>query len=135
MTATAGASPVTGPNDDVQAAVRGNYEAQRKSMVAGDASALGQLLTEDFMLTHMTGYEQTRREWLTHVASGEMTYHHITDVAITVSGDTTEPVLTARTRTDATIWGGRGTWPLQLAIHYTHDTGQWLAAYTIASTW
>lgn len=126
---------MTGTDDDVDAAVRGNYEAQRNSMVAGDASALAELLTEDFMLTRMTGYEQTRREWLTQVASGEMTYHRITDVDLTVGGEATEPVLTARTRTDATIWGGRGTRPLQLEIHFTHDAGRWLAAYTIASTW
>jgi len=56
-------------------------------------------------------------------------------VDVIVGGDATEPVLTARTRTDATIWGGRDTWPLQLEIHVTHDTGKWLAAYSIASTW
>ncbi|GAA2495472.1 nuclear transport factor 2 family protein [Terrabacter carboxydivorans] len=125
---------MTGPNDDVDAAVRGNYAAQRDSMVAGDAPALAEQLTENFTLTHMTGYEQPRRDWLTQVPSGEMAYHRITDVAVTVGGDATDPVLTARTRTDATIWGGRGTWPLQLEIHFTHDTGQWLSAYTIAST-
>lgn len=121
--------------DDLETALRENYGAQRDSMLAGDADTLGQLLAEDFTLTHMTGYEQSRDEWLAQVASGEMTYHRILDVAVTVRADSGEPVLTARTRTDAAIWGGRGTWPLQLEIHFIRATGQWLAAYTVASIW
>ncbi len=45
------------------------------------------------------------------------------DVTITVDPDDESPVLTARTRTEATIWGGHGTWPLQLEIHYTPTVG------------
>jgi hypothetical protein len=60
----------------------------------------------------------------------------MSDVAVSVAGaDTDEPVLTARTRTDATIWGGRGVWPLQLQIHFVHHGGRWVAARTVASTW
>src|SRR4051812_39638487 len=113
---------VTKSRDETEAALRENYEAQRAGMLAGDSEALGELLADGFTLTHMTGYEQSRSEWLGQVSSGEMTYHSMQDVAVTVNlgGDT--PVLTARTRTDATIWGGRGGWPLQLEIHFTHES-------------
>jgi hypothetical protein len=58
------------------------------------------------------------------------------DVAITVRDvDTDEPVLTVRTHTDATIWGSRGVWPLQLEIHFTLVDDRWVAAHTVASTW
>jgi hypothetical protein len=128
------------PNDvepnAVEEAVRAGYQAQREAMVAGDAEALADQLAADFTLTHMTGYLQSRREWLAQVASGEMSYHAMEDVAVSVKdADTSEPVLTARTRTDATIWGGRGVWPLQLEIHFERRDGRWLAAETIASTW
>src|SRR5687768_4413312 len=106
----------------VEAAVRANYQAQRDAMVAGDVEALADQLAADFTLTHMTGYVQSRHEWLAQVDSGEMTYHAVTDVTVSVEEtDTGEPVLTARTRTDATIWGGRGVWPLQLEIHFVQD--------------
>jgi hypothetical protein len=66
------------------AAVRGNYEAQRRAMVAGDADALGALLADGFTLTHMTGYRQPKAEWLADVRSGEMTYHAMDDVQVTI---------------------------------------------------
>jgi hypothetical protein len=67
-------------------------------VVTGDAEALGEQLAQGFTLTHMTGYLQTRQEWLAQVASGEMTYHSIDDdVAVDVrDADSAEPVLTVR---------------------------------------
>src|SRR4051794_40566463 len=104
MSSNVAADPVNAVNA-VKAAVRAGYEAQRDAMVAGDAEALGEQLAQGFTLTHMTGYLQTRQEWLAQVASGEMTYHSIDDVAVDVSdADSAEPVLTVRSRTDATIW-------------------------------
>jgi hypothetical protein len=120
----------------VETAVRASYDAQRKAMVAGDAHALGGQLAQGFTLTHMTGNVQSRREWLEQVDSGEMTYHSIEDVAVSVEvADSGAPIVTARTRTDATIWGGRGLWPLQLEIHFADDGDRWVASHTVASTW
>jgi ketosteroid isomerase-like protein len=117
------------------AAVRANYEAQCRAMVAGDADALGALLAEDFTLVHMTGYRQPKGEWLADVRSGAMTYHAMADVDVSVEDSGGSPVLIARTQTEATIWGAHGTWPLQLRISFTRTGGAWLAAGTVASTW
>jgi hypothetical protein len=120
----------------VGAAVLASYQAQRDAMVAGDTEALADELADGFTLTHMTGYVQSKREWLAHVDSGEMAYHAMADVDLRVADtDTAEPVLVARTLTDATIWGGRGVWSLQLEIHFHHDGSRWAAARTVASTW
>ena len=120
---------------EVAAAVRANYEAQRDAMVAGDADRLGELLTDGFTLTHMTGYQQPKAEWLADVGSGAMTYHTIKDVDVTVELDDATPMVTASTRTEATIWGSNGTWPLRLRIRFSHERGSWLASETVASTW
>jgi hypothetical protein len=73
----------------VETAVRASYDAQREAMVAGDAHALGDRLAHGFTLTHMTGYVQSRREWLEQVDSGEMTYHSMEDVSPSASRTTT----------------------------------------------
>src|SRR3954466_5733192 len=104
-------------------------------MVAGDADALGALLAEDFVLVHMTGYRQPKDEWLADVRSGAMAYHAMEDVDVSVDASGGVPVLTARTRTEATIWGASGTWPLQLRITFTREGTAWVAADTVASTW
>jgi hypothetical protein len=50
--------------------------------------------------------------------------------------DGSAPELTARTLTDATIWGARGTWRLQLRTTYALDKrGLCKTATTRASTW
>jgi hypothetical protein len=120
---------------ETAAALRANYAAQRQAMVAGDADGLGSLLADDFTLVHMTGYRQPKAEWLADVRSGEMTYHSMVDVDVDVDAFSGSPVLTARTRTEATIWGAHGTWPLQLRITFTHADGAWIAAGTVATTW
>lgn len=111
------------------------YEAQRDAMVAGDADALGVLLADGFTLTHMTGYVQEREDWLADVRTGRMAYHSMNDVSVTVSVEDGCPVLDSRTRTDATIWGGRGTWRLRLVIRFERADDTWIATSTVASTW
>jgi hypothetical protein len=112
---------------EIAAAVRANYKTQRDAMVAGDADALGALLAPGFTLTHMTGYRQP--------GAGAMAYHVIEDVEVVVHVDDTAPVLTVRSRTEATIWGTHGRWPLRLRIRFTRVGGSWLASDTVASTW
>ncbi len=65
----------------------------------------------------------------------QMTYHAIDDVDVSVDLEGGTPVVTARTRTEATIWGGHGIWPLQLRIHFARVGDSWLASNTVASTW
>jgi hypothetical protein len=78
-------------------------------MVAGDAHALGGRLAHGFTFTHMTGFVQSRREWLERVASGEMNYHSMEDVAVSVEGaDTGAPVLTAQPQCPRCL---RPAWP------------------------
>jgi hypothetical protein len=126
---------VTVDDTDIRTAVLANYEDQRRAMVAGDADALGELLAADFTLVHMTGYRQPKAEWLADVRSGAMTYHAMADVDVSVDVSGDAPVVTARTRTAATIWGASGTWPLQLRITFKRAGSSWIAAGTVASTW
>jgi hypothetical protein len=120
---------------EVATAVLANYEAQRRAMLAGDAEALDALLAEGFALVHMTGYRQPKAEWLADVRSGAMAYTSMEDVEVSVDVSGQEPVVTARTRTAATIWGASGTWPLRLSVTFTRDGASWLASGTVASTW
>ncbi|WP_435110941.1 nuclear transport factor 2 family protein [Nocardiopsis synnemataformans] len=118
-----------------ESVVRSNFAAQEDAMVRGDGEALGALLADGFTLTHMTGYRQTKAEWLDQVRTGEMAYHRVenVDVAVDLSGGA--PVLLARTRTEATIWGAHGTWRLRLRIRFAEVDGVWLAAESVASIW
>ncbi|PNH78706.1 nuclear transport factor 2 family protein [Arthrobacter sp. AFG20] len=106
-----------------------------EAMVAGDVAELDGILSEDFTLTHMTGYVQSMAEWLEAIESGQMRYHRIETVEATLSTEGTVTALTARTRTDATIWGSRATWRLTLHSLFEPHGDDWVITGTVASTW
>jgi len=118
-----------------RAEILDNYRAQLRAMVDGDTVTLAELLTEDFSLTHMTGYFQPKQEWLAQMRAGQFVYHDAQerDVSLHVDGDTAR--LVGRITTDATVYGARAKWPLQLTMDYTRADGRWLASRSEATTW
>lgn len=121
---------------DIPAATaRALHDALFGAMVAGDVAALASILTDEFTLTHMTGYVQSKSEWLDAIETGQMQYHRMETVEATISAEGTTPGLTARTLTDATIWGSRSTWRLTLRSWFEPRGDEWVIARTVASTW
>ncbi|MBT2551714.1 nuclear transport factor 2 family protein [Arthrobacter sp. ISL-5] len=118
-----------------RAEILDNYRAQLRAMVDGDADVLGELLTEDFTLTHMTGYLQAKQEWLAQMRAGQFVYHDAQErnVSLHVDGDTAR--LVGRIVTDAAVYGSRASWPLQLTMDFIRKSGRWLAARSEATTW
>lgn len=104
-------------------------------MVAADTGCLAAMLTDDFHLVHITGYDQPRAEWLAHIDAGQMQYHASEEKLVAVKVDGNKATLTGRNLVKATIWGMRGTWPLQLDIDLSLQNGRWLMSEARASTY
>jgi hypothetical protein len=121
-------------SSEAQAEVVEAYRAMYRGLLERDTGLLDGLLDSEYTLTHMTGYRQSRQEWLQQVDSGEMRYHSARPVStsVEITGDTA--VLVGNDVVDATIWGGQGTWNLQLTTTYQHRDGAWLALRTVATT-
>lgn len=116
--------------------IRALYEGMYRAMIAKDTVALGRLLTEDSVLVHMTGHRQSRKEYLSEIASGVLNYYSVeTDaLEITVDGDTAR--MTGRSRVNAAVYGGgRHTWRLQMDLQLRKENGMWRIAYSRASTY
>lgn len=111
-TNTEGAA-VTAGEPSAASAVLANYAAQLDAMRAGDTTALAALLTDDFTLTHITGYRQPKAQWLSEMDKGQFRYHSVEqlgDPVVEVTGETA--TLTHRIITDATVYGSRNRWRL-----------------------
>lgn len=121
--------------DATAGAIEALHEAMCEAMVDGDVAGLDSILADGFTLTHMTGYLQSKAEWLEAIESGEMQYHRMETIQATPGTDATVPELTARTLTDATIWGSRATWRLTLRSWFEPRGDEWVIARTVASTW
>jgi len=63
------------------------YRQMYRFMVAANARGLKGLLTDDFVLVHITGYTQPRDEWLAHIDSGRMRYFAEDEDAIYLRGE------------------------------------------------
>ncbi|MFC9772490.1 MULTISPECIES: nuclear transport factor 2 family protein [unclassified Pseudarthrobacter] len=97
---------------------------------------LNELLHPDFIAVHITGYEQTKAEWLAQIRSGQMAYHDVQELSATVTlgSENTTAVVVTKNLVTATIYGARGTWPLESTTTYTYDGGAWNDIRSTATT-
>lgn len=108
------------------------YREHVRLMVAGKVAELGDLLTSDFHLVHMTGTVQTKDEWLDDIATGAMDYHRAIEDDVTVTGENS---VVGQDRVNATVWGSSGTWRLELALTCVENDGRWMIQNVQASTY
>jgi ketosteroid isomerase-like protein len=120
-------------SSDTEAQVVEAYRAMCSGMLKRDTDLLDALPDDGYTLTHMTGYRQARKEWLHQIDLGEMQYHRVQQdsTSVEVAGDTA--VLIGRDVVDATIWGSRGTWSLELTTSYERRADAWIAVRTVAA--
>ncbi len=125
------ASPEQSTRDKVITAFR----AQLQAMVDGDTDALDALLDPGFTLTHITGYEQPKAEWLSQMRAGQFAYHRVEEVDVTVEVASATARVLGRFVTDATVHGTRADWRLKLTMDYAREHGKWTALRSAATTW
>jgi ketosteroid isomerase-like protein len=127
--------PTPPGDDDARDGVLTAYREHLQAMTDGDTDTLDELLDDDFTLTHMTGYVQPKAQWLAEMRGGQFRYHHIEEGATTVELHSGRARVVGRTVTDATVYGTRADWRLQLTLQYENKGGHWVALHSVATTW
>jgi len=72
-TSSAAPSGATATPSDDEAAILAANANQTRWMIDADVQQLGQLLDDGFTAIHISGYEQSKTEWLDQIRSGQMT--------------------------------------------------------------
>ncbi len=111
------------------------FRMQLAAMQQGDRTKLSELLSPDFTLTHMTGYVQPKDEWLSQMQSGQFLYHYIDEKSISIDLHGDEAELVGRLVVNATVYGSRATWRLQLTQHLSRWKETWIIHDCVATTW
>ncbi len=111
------------------------YQKMYRAMVERDTTALSSILADNFHLVHMTGYDQPKDEWLSHIESGRMQYSTSVKESVRVDVKGTKATLIGQNRVEADIWGVKGVWPLRLEIECSYHNGRWLMLSAHASTY
>ncbi|APX71738.1 nuclear transport factor 2 family protein [Companilactobacillus allii] len=113
------------------------YRIENQAMVAKDISKLDEILKSSMHLTHMTGYVQSKLEWIDQIQNEEMKYFSSTEnniKDIKINGN--KASLVGQNQVRASIWGGGvNTWPLQMKMYFTKQNGQWIISDQVASTY
>ncbi len=120
---------------DTSTAITTAHREMYRAMLSGRTDQLAPLLDDGYVLTHMTGFRQPKREWLAAIESGEMRYHAAEEESVRVEVSRDTAVLVSRSVVTATIYGARGTWNLQLTTRYERRRGAWIAKSTVATTY
>ena len=90
----------------------------------------------EFVLTHMTGLQQSKREYIQAIGNGMLNYYSAQHqhIQVTVKGE--QATLVGQSRVLAAVFGGgRHTWPLQLTFTLAKRGRHWLLTSCQASTY
>lgn len=112
------------------------YREMWQALLSKDIATLKKIHSEDFVLVHMTGLNQSKAEYLRCVRDGELNYfsEETENIFIKLNGDTAK--LIGQSKVNAAVFGGgRHTWRLQLAFDVKKIGGKLILTYAKASTY
>lgn len=112
------------------------YREMYRYMISKDTASLGKMLSDDFVLVHMTGMRQSKQEYLRAIANGTLNYYseELDAAPVQIEGDHAR--IKGQSRVNAAVFGGgRHTWRLQLDITLTHVGDSWILTGAKASTY
>ena len=107
-----------------------------RAMIYKDVATLNALLDDSFVLVHMTGMRQNKREFIRAVENGTLNYfsEDLQETRTIVLKDFVQ--FTGKSIVDAAVFGGRRhTWHLQLDMKFVFTCGDWHISEAVASAW
>ena len=112
------------------------YAEMWQALLSKDIATLNKIHADEFILTHMTGMNQPKKEYLRCVRDGELNYFSAQVENIFVEVDGLKGKLIGQSKVEAAVFGGRkNTWRLQLAFDVEKRGGKWILTYGKASTY
>ena len=112
------------------------YHQMYKAMVEKDTKTLNRIHAPEFVLIHMTGMHQPKKEYIRAIADGTLNYYSAEHEQMDVTVNNDHATLTGRSRVSAAVFGGgKHTWKLQLTFQLVKRDGQWLFTQSKASTY
>ncbi|MBR7028594.1 MAG: nuclear transport factor 2 family protein [Bacteroidaceae bacterium] len=107
-------------------AIEAVYKKMYEAMVAKDTATLLQLHAPEFILTHMTGMQQSREQYIEAIANGTLNYFNVQHEVLSIEIDGRHATLQGHSRVEAAVFGGgRHTWPLKLFFTLEKHDGNW----------
>ena len=121
---------------DDRETIRDLYRRYWQYMIDKEIDGLRGLMTDDYVLMHMTGAKQSGETFLSGLRDGTFNYYSADhdSIEVTVSGDTATMI--GKSRVTAAVYGGRkSSWRLRGDFTLRKENGIWKLASSRASTY
>ncbi|MED1203898.1 nuclear transport factor 2 family protein [Heyndrickxia acidicola] len=109
------------------------YQQIDDAMVNKATLSLANILDDNYVLVHMTGYHQSKQEWLEQIDNEQMKYFQIMPQKTTITIDGNTATLICDTKIDARIYGFSNTWSMRMEMHFEKRENNWVPVNTIAT--
>lgn len=110
------------------------YQRIDDAMVNKDTETLDNILDNDYILVHMSGYRQSKQEWLEQIENEEMRYFKTMPQKTTITIDSNTVILICDTKIDARIYGFRKTWSMSLKMRFEKRGSNWYPVNAVATS-
>ena len=116
--------------------IKDMYRQYWDGMIRKDTDLLHSLMSEDYVLEHMTGVRQSKETFLRGLTGGTFNYYSADHDSIEVHIDGEEAVMTGKSRVLAAVYGGgKHSWRLQGDFKLRKENGNWKLTGSKASTY
>ena len=116
--------------------VRKLYIDLCEASINKDLIKLGEILSDDYVLVHMTGMKQTKEDYLDSVKSGELSYFESKHESIDVNVNGDDATIIGKTKTLASPFGtSKSWWNLRQDLKAKKIDGKWILIYSKASSY
>ena len=112
------------------------YRRYWNCMISKDIAGLDEIMSDDYVLAHMTGKHQDKTDFFRSLRSGELNYYSAEHDEITaeVTGD--RATLICKSKVVAAVYGGgKSRWRLRGDFTLCRENGQWKLLSSRASTY
>jgi len=101
-----------------------------------DINTLTKILADDYVLIHMTGKRQSKKDYINSVLNGELKYYESIHESIRVNINNNEAILTGKTKTLASPFGlSKTCWNLRQDILLKKEKDNWIIKQSQASSY
>ena len=101
-----------------------------------DLDKLDKVLSDDYILVHMTGMKQSKEDYIESVKNGELSYFETNHESIEVTINGNEATILGKTKTLASPFGSsKSWWNLRQDLKAKKINGKWILTYSKASTY
>ena len=116
--------------------VRKLYIDLCEASINKDLIKLGEILSDDYVLVHMTVMKKTKEDYLESVKSGELSYFESKHESIDVNVNGDDATIIGKTKTLASPFvTSKSWWNLRQDLKAKKIDGKWILMYSKASSY